>query len=247
MSVRERGWLGLTRGIDAVKSACKGSRLLRRMPLLRYTYWLEWPRTIVVDELRLIYLPIPKVASRSIKVALAHRIGLSFDGHPDRAAWRTLPLPLAVRRTDYYRFGFVRDPLDRLASCYAQKIVLYGRLMKLPSEFWRYGDWFRPDMSFDEFVRRVAVIPDHIADMHFRSQHRFLCHRGRSATDFVGRFERLITDWRTLQERFDLPDLSHENPSPRGRSPALYSKPLAVLAAERYREDVERFGYRFAR
>jgi hypothetical protein len=113
----------------------------------------------------------------------------------------------------------------------------------MPVEFWRYGRTFHPEMSFEQFVHAVARIPDRIADIHFRSQHRFFYHRGEPVVDFIGRFERLEEDWETVRERFGLPPLAHYNRSPHRSYTEAYTPGLAKVAAARYERDIELFGY----
>jgi hypothetical protein len=228
--------------VEKAKRRLKSSVRLRSLPLMRYTYLFDMTTGIVVPELEMCFVPTPKVANRSMKAAIASVIRPGYRGDPHLAGWQTRPVA-ALRASGYPGFGFVRNPLDRLYSCYAQKIVLYGRLRGMRIEFWRYGDTFHPDMSFEEFVRAVAAIPDRIADIHFRSQHCFLYHRGRPVVDFIGRFETLHRDWEALMQRFELPALPHENKSPHRSYRKAYTPELARLAAGRYERDIRLFGY----
>lgn len=215
---------------------------LRSLPLMRYTYLLDTSTGIVVPELGMYFVPTPKVANRSIKAAVASVVRPDYRGDPHLAGWEYRPVS-TLRRTGLHGFGFVRNPLDRLYSCYAQKIVLYARLRRMPIIFWRYGSTFRPDMTFEEFVHAVAGIPDRIADEHFRSQHRLLYFRGEPAVDFIGRFETLARDWEVLRSRFGLPALEHYNASPHKSYRDAYTPELARQAAARYKADIRLFGY----
>ncbi len=235
--------------VSAVKDITRAARarfirspLPRYMPYLYQTYRWERPSAIILPTQNLVYVPVPKVANRSIKAALADFAGKPYTD-PHNAGWQTVPLPQVANLSGYFRFTFVRNPLDRLVSCYAQKIVLYARQMQLPLLFWRYGQRFDPEMSFAEFITAVAAIPDHLADRHFRSQHTFVYHQGGLLVDFVGRFEQLQPDWAILRQRAGLGDLPHFNPSPHQPYAAMYTPELARLAANRYAEDIRLFGY----
>jgi hypothetical protein len=235
-------WRTISRSIDAVKLRLKSSPLIIRLPFIRYSYLFEYPKTIVVPELKLGFVPTPKVANRSMKIAIASHIGMQWRGDIHHAPWHFTPLAL-LKDNDYYRFGFVRNPLDRLLSCYAQKIVYYEKQLGMRPLLWRYGKTFNKDMSFAEFVVAVADIPDRISDIHFRSQHTFLYHRGKLMVDFVGHFEQLNKDWDFLRERFDLPELPHQNRSQHVDYREAYTPELARIAAKRYKKDIELFGY----
>jgi len=230
------------RVVERAKRRLKTARWLRSLPLVRYTYLFDVSTGIVVPELELCFVPTPKVANRSMKAAIASVVRPGFRGDPHLAGWQYRPVS-ALKDTGYWGFGFVRNPLDRLYSCYTQKIVLYGRMRNLPIEFWRYGGAFHADMSFEDFVRAVARIPDRIADIHFRSQHCFLYRGERATVDFIGRFEALERDWETVRQRFGLPALQHYNRSPHRSYRDAYTPELARLAATRYADDIRLFGY----
>lgn len=239
-----KGALRLTglRLVEYAKRRLKTASWLRSLPLVRYTYLFDVSTGIVVPELKMCFVPTPKVANRSIKAAVAAVMRPGYRGDPHRAGWQYRPVS-TLSRTGFDGFGFVRNPLDRLYSCYAQKIVLYGRLRNMPLEFWRYGGVFHAGMTFEEFVYAVAAIPDRIADIHFRSQHRFLYFRGEPTVGFIGRFENLSRDWESVRARFGLAELEHYNRSPHRSYREAYTPELARIAARRYATDIRLFGY----
>lgn len=228
--------------VQQAKRRLKTAGWMRSVPLVRYTYLFDLPAGIVVPELGLCFVPTPKVANRSIKATIASVVRPEYRGDPHLAGWR-YQSAATLKRTGLYSFAFVRNPLDRLYSCYMQKIVFYGRLQELPILFWRYGDTFHAGMSFEDFVTAVADIPDAIADRHFRSQHRILCRDDEPVVAHVLHFETLHEDWETLRARFDLPTLAHHNRSPHPPYTEAYTPALARVAAGRYEKDIRLFGY----
>ena len=210
--------------------------------LWRYLNKRQQPDAIILPQAKLLYIPITKVANRSIKAALADHAGLPYND-PHEADWQKVPLTAVPHHTDHLRFTFIRNPLDRLLSCYAQKIVLYARQLQLPILFWQYGNLFTADMSFADFVRAVASIPDPQADRHFLSQHHFIYHDGACLVDFIGRFEQLPHDWNHLRQKVGLGKLAHYNPSSHQPYDQIYTPELARLAANRYQKDIELLGY----
>jgi hypothetical protein len=235
-------WRTLSSAIDSSKKKLKHSPLLTHLPLMRYTYLFEYPKAILVPELRMGFVPTPKVANRSMKVAIASHVGMPMTTDVHHLPWNFTPLAL-LKDNDYFRFGFVRNPLDRLLSCYAQKIVYYQRELGMAPLLWRYGKTFHADMTFEEFVKAVANIPDRISDIHFRSQHTFLYHRGELMVDFVGHFETLKQDWAYIQDKTGLPALPHQNKSRHADYRDSYTPELAAIAARRYARDIELFDY----
>lgn len=192
------------------------------------------------------YVEIGKVACSSIKVFIADQLGIPLNrGDP-----HVTELPVAELKelpADYFVFAFVRNPWDRLVSCYRDKIG--GE----PGEFTHLeghgvaaclstSEAFYAGMSFADFVAAVAEIPDEQADEHFRSQHTFLSGR----VDFVGRFECLQSDFSHVLTRLGIQGrLGHRQASSRRVDYRRFYTPTTSKAVTtRYAEDIDRFGYR---
>ncbi len=203
-------------------------------------------RILVSHESRFVWIAVAKVASMVMQEAITKKLGVELNDWPVCSIPSTADV---ARMTDYFRFGFVRDPWARLFSCYQDKIVgpvLYGRDFL----FAEFG--FRPGMAFADFVRGVAEIPDQQADAHFVGQFYALSHQQQLVVDFVGRFENLCADWETVRQRFDLPPLAWTPmDSTRRQEDFEFHKPhytpeLIELVGSRYADDLRHFGYRHA-
>jgi hypothetical protein len=153
------------------------------------------------------------------------------------------------RYRDHFKFSFVRNPYDRLVSCYYSKInpKVVG-IDQEPHE----GVELRPGMTFAQFVEAVYLIPDDKANVHFRSQHLFLRApdaKGDLLVDFLGRFENMERDFARAAKELGLGlSLPHSNPSRRRERQDYrdyYDGRLAEMVGERYREDCGIFGYSF--
>jgi len=213
---------------------------------------------IVVPALKLAYGRVPKAANSSVKNAIARHVPVDpdIDERPGRDRyWQRsgadAPVFMAsaleiTRRSDgLFVFAFVRDPFDRLASCYVNKIVAP---QTFPPLFAELG--FRRGMPFAAFVERVAATPDAIADDHFRSQSSMLTLAGTVLPSFVGRFETIAADWAHVREAVrqrggpDLGALPHVNKRRDGNDdlPAFYGdRAVAALVRRRYAEDFAAF------
>ena len=111
--------------------------------------------------------------------------------------------------------------------------------------FRKLGMTIRPDMPFAEFAEMVCELPDERTDKHLKSQSYFLVRRGEIVPDFIGKVEHMDDDWKRVMERagiaYELPHLNRT----RSKPTASYFSDSALrnMVGDRYREDVERFGY----
>ncbi|MEM7028491.1 MAG: sulfotransferase family 2 domain-containing protein [Chloroflexota bacterium] len=222
---------------------------------------LEPEFTIFLEDYGAVYIDIAKVASSSLKATFASVLGFNLDsigGNPHEVEFPHLLDSNGVGERLYpglYTFGFVRNPWDRLVSCYRDKIE--GEV----KDYTRFSDSgvahclshfnvFSANMSFEAFVDAVASIPDAYADEHFRSQHNYLTNvRGDIAVDFVGRYEHLETDFRYVAERIGLPlniRLPRLQANPRSVNYVdYYTAVTRDIVATRFAKDIELFAYQF--
>lgn len=206
-----------------------------------------------------VYVEIPKVACSSIKVALARMLNMSLeDGNPHEMVFPSAACDLTDDGPLYpglFSFAFVRNPWDRLVSCYRDKILL--EVEGFTSSTIRPGianclagfDEFWPGMSFTEFIDAVASVPDEFADAHFRSQHTFIVNRSSNvAIDFLGRYESLNNDLARVQKLANLPELKLprlQAASTRVRYREFYTRRSRERVAERFQTDIGLLGYEF--
>ena len=214
---------------------------------------------IVLHEFKGIYFYIPKVACSSIKLAIAEAIGVPSPDPDNKMAFphrRNYPY---IKRQDlpkyeaYFRFAFVRNPWDRILSCYQNKIVgvregKFGERV-LPSFLKWDSKQFNLDMTFGEFVETLMDVPDAGADPHYRSQFTFVeDDLGRDIVNFVGRFENLQDDFEKVATALSAPELRlpHVMQSPRNISYRdYYNSSTRKLIERRFSKDIEKFEYSF--
>ena len=203
-----------------------------------------------------VYIDIAKVASSSIKATLASVLELEhIGGNPHDVEF---PRPTTVDPAgerlypNLYSFTFVRNPWDRLVSCYRDKIG--GEVQ----DFTGFADSgvahcltrfnvFKAGMSFQAFAHAVASIPDEEADEHFRSQADYVTNSaGLVAIDFVGRFERLGDDFAKVARHIGLPaeiSLPRLQAAPKRDFANYYTPETQTLVGRRYAQDIELFKY----
>ena len=209
----------------------------------------EKPQLYLFPEYSFGYIQIPKVASRSIRAAVtAFTSGTAPDEDVDknlvaeyetRYARHLKHAEIAALARDNFIFAFVRNPYERIYSCYKNKIE-DARTAGRRNIFEKHGITF--DVTFDEFVRKVASLPDHKSDRHFRSQAWFLTHGGVLMPAFIGKLESMAEDWAVLEERFGIVPPPQINVSSKKPLPEM-SAEVKEMIFERYLEDFELFGY----
>ena len=220
---------------------------------------------IVLPSAKVIYRPIPKVACSSVMSACVDALEIDlppgewkpevfqsrkWDHLFDRRSIVAEERVPSRRFDEYWSFAFVRNPWDRLVSCYSEKIRPDGdpeNFINGVSRVLAPFGVFEAGMSFERFAREVAQIPDEDAEPHFLSQHRFIVDPdGNLVVDFLGRFETLDQDFDVVRQRIRAPvEVPHLLRSQRGRYRDYYSPELADIIGERYAEDIARFRYTF--
>ena len=78
-----------------------------------------------------------------------------------------------------------------------------------------------------------------------RNQVDYLYENGVPIVDFIGRFERLASDFASIQPRLGAAPLPHMNRKPHPPYVTLYSPKTAEMIGARFSKDVAAFGYRF--
>ena len=193
---------------------------------------------------RYLWICVPKVASRSIIATLR-----AVDPGAELIRDRTLDQVLVARpeAREYFRFAFLRHPVERARSFQADKHTR----ARWDRDAYR---WFiepyygvSPGMGFGAFCRWL-VTPfgsDAFADRHWLSQHRQIRDADGRLPDFLGCHERLDADWRTVCERLGVPYrvLPRLNSRPVGGGEAPPDADTVAVLSRRYAEDFRLGGY----
>ena len=183
-------------------------------------------------EKKFIWFRVAKVGSRTI---LNHL--LDNGVHLDVEHGRKLRYPVNHFH-DYFKFAFVRNPWDRLVSCWNNKVI--------DSNLFRFDEAELEKMrNFENFVGYVGSINVDTCNRHLRSQNSVI---DLNNIDYLGRMETFADDLQYIFQRLELDTTaikSRNVTSDRKPYQQYYSSELAEQVARIYRKDVQIFGYRF--
>jgi hypothetical protein len=198
------------------------------------------------DEHKCIFIHVPKCAGISVSTSL---FGNLSGGH---VPIRTYSLVFNKLEFDtYFKFAFVRNPWDRVASGYfylrdgsglqslSENRPLFERMKRV------IGDY----SDFDGFVKGW-IKRENIHTLHlFAPQRDYLCLKGRqSPMNFIGYFENLHDDYAYIKQQIGVGSellLLNRSRSSETSFVDLYSDATRRIVEEVYRDDIEIFGYSF--
>lgn len=185
---------------------------------------------VTVDGAGFGLLTIPKVAATSMRAAL-----LTSFGHELRPREQVHHHP-ALKRVTFAEWtaAFVRHPLDRLVSCWADRIR--GDRPSVPLRKLGYS----VDTTFPEFVQAVEAVGTQ-RDVHTATQASHL--KAGWSGGLLGRFENLTMGWKHLREITGIGPLPHLQSSKRGHWSEYYDARTEALARRLYADDLELLGY----
>ncbi|WP_353570915.1 sulfotransferase family 2 domain-containing protein [Candidatus Albibeggiatoa sp. nov. BB20] len=186
----------------------------------------------ISHEQHFVWFRVAKVATRSMyNYLLSNNITLDVEH------CYNLHYPINTYQ-DYYKFAFVRNPWDRLASCWFSKIINGNHFNFDPHTLEKM-------QSFEHFVSFVASLDISSCDSHLRLQSRLI---DLNQLDYLGRFETLQEDITHVFHTLDIPleNFGHENQSKsKGDYRQYYNDITCEKVSKIYKKDIQIFGYQF--
>jgi hypothetical protein len=133
----------------------------------------------------------------------------------------------------YFKFAFVRNPWDREVSSFKWFELVLDR-----------------GITFPEHIKRRNSVGEgkRLGPMNKMGFSRWLCDiNGKNLLDFIGRFENLQHDFNIVCDKIGIPrqQLPHTNKTNRKHYTEYYDDETRGLVAEKYKKDIETFGYEF--
>ena len=199
---------------------------------------------IIDDKRKLIFVHVPKTGGQSISAAL----GGKTSGIPTHT-------PLFARdNPEYFKFGFVRNPWDRLVSLYS---FLCQKQFKKTDNFkqdevraagfkrWLIEHKFYMQEDYLSCGECWVVGGDdtkQLPPMQRRSQMFWV-----QGCDFIGCFENLAEDFRKACEMAGVKakNLPHKNTTQHKHYREYYDDTARGFVAHHFKPEIEQFGYTF--
>lgn len=201
---------------------------------------------MLISDNSLLFIHIPKNAGQSIERYFGRK-WVPKEKKPS-ANWpetfsRHTPIKAYAQEADYkkfYSFAIVRNPWDRLVSCYTYelKMAQLGKGLHCPNR-----QLLASGTPFEDYVKKARF-----TTVFLRQQVSWISDaQGGLAIDEILRFESLDTDFARLAANRGLPSstLPHSNRSAHQHYSRYYNKEMIDYVAEIYADDIRQFGYSF--
>lgn len=179
------------------------------------------------DEFKFIYFITPKAGSRTIVKCLKN-LGFEFKGD------KVQELDFE-KHQDYFKFGFTRNPWDRMVSVWKNKVI-DGHQTGV--------DDLRKFKDFKAFLKKACEKNLENCDNHIKLQTVMLPWEH---LNHIGDLYSLNEDFKMICDKLgiELQQIPHENKSEHKHYTEYYDAETKQIVAEKYAKDIDCFGYKF--
>jgi len=199
---------------------------------------------------KFVFVAVPKTATSSIHNIFNQINSLRrYDSyHPHFQEQYHFPLSEILKLNpeiiDYYKFGFCRNPWDRMISSWIEFTTAVDHLntwsANLPNDFKDFGDFILrfSDTSWSE-------------EIHFQPSSWYLYANDGSPVDFIGRYENFSSDFEKvigeLNLNIQVDQLPQTRKTNRDKNYQKYytNQKMIDSISSFFKDDIENFGYTF--
>ena len=150
---------------------------------------------------------------------------------------------------DAYKFAFVRNPFDRIISsyfhCLRRRWIKGGFKNFVKTPFEELAP--EPCLHTQPLTAHLSAHEKSKLDSEPFSFRGYNEDPQLGYLDFIGRFENLQEDFNTICDNSGIPrqKLPHKNKGKHKHYTEYYDEEIKQLVAEKYKKDIEAFGYEF--
>lgn len=203
---------------------------------------------IINYEKKFIYLSLPKVASTSLHKFMKDEVENSF------VEWDMMELKSKNKQIDfnnYFSFAFVRNPWNRMYSCWKDKCFIDDVFLENAPFFKQHKN-----ISFEKFVGVVElqIKENPWCDPHIRPMNRLLDgHKGYleiNKIDYVGKVESLESDVTDVLNKLKIDKtfsnlVLNKSKNNKIKRSELLTSNLIDRISEIYEDDINLFNYSY--
>jgi len=179
-------------------------RLLKNSPAISFYRQIGFPYRSYTNKNKCIFIHIPKSAGTSLLKALGKKKPVGRDHLP----WYVYEKANPKKFENYFKFSFVRDPMDRLYSgyCYLRRGGNMGKDLPVSKAINKYS-------NFEDFIVNGLGEGWFRNNVMFLPQSFFIIKNNQDlAVDYVGKFETLEKDFNYIKSILSLDgNLIHAN------------------------------------
>lgn len=192
---------------------------------------------------KICYIHIPKTGGTSVinYFRMPKNLDSMFgmDGNRERSHFSQLEIQEICDISDYFKFVFIRNPWDRLASEFAWRMAARPNRHGILNDFNELNEFVSAlEAIFDDIINNKY--PHRICN-HFFPQNWFF-----HSVDFVGRYETFREDLEKLGKMFNIDHpIPHENKAKTVDYRSLYNDNSIEIVKRLYSDDIRIFGYDF--
>jgi chondroitin 4-sulfotransferase 11 len=201
---------------------------------------------LVSDSRKLVFIHIQKTGGSTVSTLLKEHIPDIYEVGV-RHQFASKGMHEVKNWDEYFKFAFVRNPWSRLVSWYS--MVTKGQKGAEVLRQYVYDN----SSTFEEFIRNCTDEIEYAEGVHYSFAYDQLDYvtdkNGNLLVDFIGRFENFEKDVSDVFCRVgvDLEAIPRMNPSPHKHYSAFYIPETERIVRERFKRDIEYFGYEFER
>jgi len=194
----------------------------------------------ISSESKYCWIQIPKCASSTIRRVLQK---YTKKDNADEYEWKHQIY--TEHHKKLFNFAFVRNPFERIVSCYCEKIVNHAKWSskKNQGEFIHY--MINNNYSFSQFVKKITTDFDG-KDGHWKSCSDFIPN-DFSEYGFIGKCDNFKSDFSEVCNYLKIPNKEPPvfNKSKHNHYSEYYDDETFNMVENRYKDDIRRFKFKF--